>query len=227
MTLFTQGRVVFVLVSLVACSRSSVPTGPAPAVTPAVRTLTVSGNGRLTAPGQTTQLTATAMMSDGSQKDITTTATWRSTPSSVATVQAGLVTAVDFGTASIDFVNQSGNPPGGAFRILVLPDGTYILSGQCVQDLSKIPDGRGECLADARIEIISGPMNGRTTTTDEGGNWTFNGVSGVLQVKATKEGYIPAVQDVPQPAAGDYGIAICGPGLVPVSGQSTRLPGCI
>jgi hypothetical protein len=151
-------------------------------------------------------------MSDGSQKDVTTTVTWRSTPSTVATVsQTGLVTAVDFGSASIDFVNQPGNPARG-FGILVLPEGTYILEGACVQDLDH------KCLADARVEIVGGPMSGRTTITDQGGNWKFIGVSSVLQVRVSKDGYMTAVQDVPQPLA-----AICGPVLPPI-GSTGAIP---
>jgi hypothetical protein len=160
-------------------------------------------------------------MSDGAQKDVTATVAWRSTPSSVATVsQTGLVTAVDFGAASIDFVNTPGNPPRD-FTILVLPDGTYILQGQCVQDPNH------QCLADARIEIIGGPMSGRATTTDQGGNWTFIGVRGVVQVRVRKEGYITAVQDVPQGAGRDV-VAICGPVLAP-NGSTTAIsdPVCI
>jgi Big-like domain-containing protein len=54
----------------------------------------VSGNNRLTAIGQTTQLSAQATMSDRSKRDITATASWQSRDPSVATVsQTGLVTA--------------------------------------------------------------------------------------------------------------------------------------
>ena len=55
----------------------------------------------------------------------------------------------------------------------VLPAETYILWGQCVQDLSRVPNGISECLADARVEIIGGPMSGRATMTGLGGNWEF------------------------------------------------------
>jgi hypothetical protein len=198
--MFSRGCGVFALVSLIACSSSSVPTGPAPAVTSTIRTVTISGTSRLTTPGQTTQLTAIATMSDGSEKDVTTTVPWRSDHSNVATVSQGLVTAVDFGAAGID-VALSGNDK--LFEILVLPEGTYILSGQCVQD----PDHK--CLADARVEIVGGPMSGRTTMTDQGGNWTFIGVSGVLQVRVSKDSYITVVQDLPQ-------LLPCGPVLAPI-----------
>jgi hypothetical protein len=200
------------------------PTSPTP-VPLTITVVTISGNSRLTAPGQTSQLTAVATMSDGSTKDITKTVPWRTVHGDVATIsQTGLVTAVDFGEAEYD-VNSPGNR--GPFSIFVLPRGTYILSGQCVQDLSRISDGRSECLADARVEIIGGPMSGRATMTDHGGNWQFIGVTGVLQVKVSKDDYITSIQDVSQPTEAYLMAGICGPGLVPVGGKSIRVTGCI
>jgi hypothetical protein len=186
--------------------------------------------GRLTAPGQTTQLSAIATLSDGSLRDVTTNAKWWSDKSSVATIsQTGLVTAVDFGQTGI-FVDLPGATNYTAKNLLffVLPAETYILTGQCVQDLSRVPNGISECLADARVEIIGGPMSGRATMTGLGGNWEFIGVSGVLHVRVSKEGYITAVQDVPHDAGPLPITGICGPGLAPVEGGSTRVvPLCI
>ena len=64
--------------------------------------LIVKGNAALTAPGQTTQLTLEATLSDGSKKDVTSTAQWLSSNKNVVTVSpAGLAMAVDFGKASV------------------------------------------------------------------------------------------------------------------------------
>jgi hypothetical protein len=209
-----------IAVALSACSGPSNPSSLG-TTTPTVRTVIISGNNRLTSSGQTTQLSAIATMSNGSTKDVTSTVTWRTDNSNVVTVsQTGLVTAVNFGQADI-----SGN--GDLFPIFVLTEGTYILRGQCVQDLSRPPDATSDCLADSRIEIIGGPTSGRTTMTDQGGNWEFIGVSGVLQVRVSKQGYTTTVQDVPQNAGPLPIIAVCGPGLLPVAGGSTRAPGCI
>ena len=41
-------------------------------------------------------------------------------------------------------------------------------------------------------------MSGRVVMTDRFGNYAFNGVSGVAQVRATKDGYQPATQSVSQ-----------------------------
>ena len=53
-------------------------------------------------------------------------------------------------------------------------------------------------VADVRVETIGGPMSGRAMMTDASGSYAFNGVSGVVQVLATKDGYQPATQTVTQ-----------------------------
>jgi hypothetical protein len=70
-------------------------------------TVTVSGNGALTGTGQTSQLTATATLSDGSTQDVTSKVTWTPANSGIATVSpAGLVTAVGFGTTTVTATYQ-------------------------------------------------------------------------------------------------------------------------
>src|ERR1700731_811001 len=85
------------------CGSKSSPIGPTVSASPpTVTALTAKGNAALTAPGQTTQLTLEATLSDGSKKDVTSTAQWQSTAPNVVTVSAaGLATAVDFGKASV------------------------------------------------------------------------------------------------------------------------------
>jgi uncharacterized protein YjdB len=76
-----------------ACGSSTSPT--------ATTSITVTGMPPTV--GASSQLTATAMLSDGETEDITSTATWLSSNPSVATVSAsGVVTGVSAGTASID-----------------------------------------------------------------------------------------------------------------------------
>ena len=222
-----RGCVVLVTIALAACSGRSTPSSPT--TTPTVVDIEIAGGNsfarRLTAPGQTTQLSAIALMSDGSLRDVT----WQSRNSSVAIVsQTGLVTAVDFGLTDINVnipANLGTRASGSSISIFVGPEGTYILLGGCVQD----PDH--DCLADARVEILGGPMSGRATMTDQNGYWKFDLlVSGALQVSVSKEGYITAVQDVPQPgdpkAVGPV-IGLCGPVLAPVgNGSTTVAPVC-
>jgi hypothetical protein len=121
---------------------------------------------------------------------------------------------VDFGEAFI-YVRYLGVPSGG-FLIYVAPDGTYILQGGCVQDPNH------NCLADARVEIIGGPISGRVTMTDQDGDWMFIGVTDVVQVRVSKAGYITVVQDV-APPAGQSGVWLCGPVLAP-NGSTEAIP---
>lgn len=101
-----------VVIVAAACSKS--PTAPgggsgnAGGGTPAtVTAVKISGN-LMPAEGATSQLAATAVMSDGSQKDVTTQATWTSSNAAVAAVSGtGLVTAAETGTADISALFQT------------------------------------------------------------------------------------------------------------------------
>src|SRR5262249_2795402 len=81
--------------------------------------------------------------------------------------------------------------PNAGLTVTVLPDGTYILSGQ-------VWDPEGRRLAAVRVEIVGGPISGRATMTDQFGQYALSGVSGVLQVKASQDGYLTSIRDVPQ-----------------------------
>jgi len=79
--------------ALVACSNST---------SPSATLQSVVINGTAPAKGASAQFTATAMYSDGSTRDVTSTATWATSDSTIATVTAvGVVTGVTDGTASI------------------------------------------------------------------------------------------------------------------------------
>jgi hypothetical protein len=177
------------------CGSKSGPTAPSVVGAPLPPLLggigiNVTGNGRLTAPGQTTQLSAEETFSDGSKKNVTSTAQWISSDRNVATVSGGLVTAVDLGKTSISAIVEGGRS-SSSFTITVLPEGTYILSGW-------VTEPGDVFVTDVRVEIIGGPMSGRAVMTDQVGEYAFNGVSGVAQVRATKAGYLPATQNVSQ-----------------------------
>ena len=112
---------------LAGCGSQSAPTAPtAPTVSagPSVTALTVKGSAALTAPGQTTQLTLEATLSDGSKKDATSTAQWSVTETrTVVTVSpTGLAMAWDFGKASVSGSAAGRSSP--AFFMTVLAEGT-------------------------------------------------------------------------------------------------------
>ena len=88
-------------------STASAPSPTAPSA-PTIRTVTIAGNASLVAMTQTTQLTATANLSNGTTQNVTNQATWESTNPTTATVSAGgLVTAKGAGSAEIRATYQN------------------------------------------------------------------------------------------------------------------------
>ena len=93
--------------AVAACGGSTSPTS--------ITSITVSG--LPPAAGASSQLVATAQLSDGTTRDVTSTATWLSTNTAVATVSStGVVTGVAAGTASI---TATVNNTTGTFQITV------------------------------------------------------------------------------------------------------------
>lgn len=87
--------------------------------TPTVTSVRVTGTSSLTAIGQTSQLTATAIWSDGTSRVVTTEATWQSSNTTVLAVSAsGLVTANGLGEAD---VRASYADMTGLLRVTVRP----------------------------------------------------------------------------------------------------------
>ncbi len=75
--------------------------------TPTTQAITITGTLSLANKSETSQLAATASLSDGSTLTITTTATWTSSNTAVATVNSGgLVTALTNGTTVITVTYQ-------------------------------------------------------------------------------------------------------------------------
>ena len=86
---------------VVACQGEPTVTSPT-SPDPSVVSVSITGAATLTDAAETSQLTATATLADGATLDVTSSATWVSSNSEVATVSAdGLVTAVGAGTATI------------------------------------------------------------------------------------------------------------------------------
>ena len=98
---------IFVLPSCSDDSRPPTQTNPTPNPTPTptpatVVSVAVSGTNSFTERGVTAQFTATATLSDGTTQNRTTTATWQSDNTAVATVSdQGVVTALATGDATI------------------------------------------------------------------------------------------------------------------------------
>jgi hypothetical protein len=125
---------------------------PTPAVLSSIQ---ISGNTELTAVGQTTQLSLTAGYTNGTNRDVTTEASWITQTPVVATVARGVVTAVGLGTATI-------NATFGGFSafagVNVAPAGTFIVDGR-----AREPGGGN--LANVRVVEQVSFTDTRTTFT--------------------------------------------------------------
>ena len=89
--------------TLAACGSggSSSNTNPPPPVTPSLSSLQVSPAVASVAPGASQQFSVMGKYSDGSSKDLTASAQWKTSDSTIASVAAGRVTAVGAGTVTV------------------------------------------------------------------------------------------------------------------------------
>jgi len=74
-----------------------------------IASMTISPVSRLAATGQTVTFTASGTTVNGNTSDVTSTATWTSSNSSIATVSAGTVTTIATGTATITAKQDDGS----------------------------------------------------------------------------------------------------------------------
>ena len=184
---FGQSVVLALALVGVACGHNS--TGPDGR---AVVRVTIGGADSV-APGQTAQLSATAVLSNGSTR-IVTDVTWESSNHELMTVsQTGLVKATDArGEGQItvsyqgDLAVASVAARSAKQTLLVLPTGTYVLSGS-------VTDG-GMPLTDVEVELTSGTGAGMAAIANP--SFKFYGVAGDTEIRVTKSGYETQVRRV-------------------------------
>jgi hypothetical protein len=165
------------------CGRESPLPSPTPP-DPTIVTLAIGGPG-LVQPGASTQFSAIATFSDKTSRDVTAAAVWRTSNPAVFGVTAGLLTAMTAGEGSLT-VSYQGRSAG--LNIVSLPAGTGILVGT-VREVSFPVSG-------ATVEVVGGPLAGSSTTTDAFGFYRLNGVVGDLQIRTSREGYVPQTKGV-------------------------------
>ena len=106
----------------------TMPSDPPPPPSPAVVSVALTGNVLLTAVGETSQLTLTASLSDGSTQDVTSNGRWIVGDSRVVTVTAdGLLTVVGLGRT---FVTVSYVSKTAFTRVTATPPGTFVVAGR-------------------------------------------------------------------------------------------------
>jgi hypothetical protein len=138
------------------------------------------------APGESVQLTANAIKSDGSVENVSSQAQWTPTESPVVQLSStGLVTGKNRGEVFVSarFGGRSANA-----RIFVLPKGTFRLAGNIKES--------GFGIANVAVTVIAGVGEGLTTLSSFGGSYVLYGVSGRVQIHLKKEGYRNATQQL-------------------------------
>ena len=128
-------------------------------------------------------MTATATLSNSTTQNVTSQATWQSSNQVVATVNSGLVTALQAGTVDITATYQNVN---GSVRLTVPQPVVliYTLSGTVTDGTS------GGILPGIRLSITTGTNAGLSTTTDSTGKYSISGISaGSMTVSAPATRY--------------------------------------
>jgi hypothetical protein len=157
-----------------------VPASDAPTVTTivvAAATLTPS----------TFQLSADARMSDGSSRDVTTSARWESANTAIAIVSStGFVTSVAAGEVEIHATYEG---VIGSLRLATArPAGP---SAFAVSGIVREASPNAHPLAGVRLQITAGPDFGKTTTTASDGSFRFPLLTrGLMGMEASKEGFL-------------------------------------
>ncbi|HXG70114.1 MAG TPA: hypothetical protein VNJ04_05810 [Gemmatimonadaceae bacterium] len=136
------------------------------------------------APGESVQLTVNAIRADGSVENVSSKAQWTPTTSEILQVSStGLATAKNLGeqTVSAQFFGLSATA-----RILVLPKGTFRLSGNVRES--------GFGIGNVTLTVISGVEEGLTTTSRSDGFYALYGVSGPVRIDTKRDGYLTGTQ---------------------------------
>jgi hypothetical protein len=181
---------VALVLGLVSCNKS--PTSPSPPVpTPGPVTIVAL---RLVAPseiapGESVQLTANAVKSDGSIENVSGQVEWtvRSVTASsvVSLTDSGLATGTERGEAVVTVRFEGRAAEATTF---VLPKGTFRLAG--------VVSESGVGLEGVTITVIAGVGLGLMAVTDFRGDYALYGVAGPVQIRASLTGYVENTQEI-------------------------------
>jgi Bacterial Ig-like domain (group 2) len=167
-----------------------------------VTSLDLTGNVTLTTVGETSQLTATATLSDGTVKDVTRDANtqWTSSdPSIIRVSSSGLLTVVALGSSNVDVtylphsvVISTSLPTPPTLRrstnkiVTATPPGTFVITGLVREPgHSGVPSVR-----------VTDTASGRVVQTNQGGNYSVAQLPAAqAHLKFEKDGYEPVELD--------------------------------
>ena len=150
------------------------------AAQPVLRTYEIVGPDTV-ALGGTAQFKALGRYSDGSSRDISTQVEWRSRNPTVLSISAtGLATGHENGEGSLS-VTLGGNHFAFTGEVIVVPAGTYRLSGDVLDEKFPLP-------SEAQVTVSAGSAAGLTTTI-RGGFFRLYGVVGDTEIRINTPGY--------------------------------------
>jgi hypothetical protein len=179
------GLAVPLLVTIVSCNKS--PTSPeGGSRTGTFSSLTLTAPPEI-APGESAQLTAKVVRFDGSVDDVTSQAQWtvESSTSVLSLTETGHATAGERGIGVVT-VRFAGLAAEGT--ILVLPRGTFRLSGRITADSVGV-DG-------VKVTVVEGVGRGLTSNTDTSGHYDLFGVAGPVRIRAGRDGYLDDIEEI-------------------------------
>lgn len=137
-------------------------------------------------PGETRRFTATARLSDGSTRDVSSQAVWRSSNDTILRMaSSGEAAGLERGEAAISAVFE--RQTATKTSVMVLPPGTFKLTGAVRFGQSPV--------AGAEVTVIGGQGTGLTATTNtDDGQYRLYGVAGEIDIWITSEGFTDAIQ---------------------------------
>jgi len=134
-------------------------------------------------PATSFQLTASARLADGSTQDVTRSATWESSNSSIATVTGGLVSVVANGEVDIRATYQGTT---GSTHIAVARPNGFTLTGFVTDTVTT------QAIPGVRVQLIGGG----SSHTDDHGAFGIAVAEGRVLVEFSKDGYQTLEKDV-------------------------------
>jgi hypothetical protein len=154
------------------------PTAPTPpAAAPQVTKIAIEGKLLLTTIGETSPLAATATLSDGTTKDVTTAVQWTAGDRSVLTVSAaGMVTVLRFGSSYVTAVYVQ---KYATVNVQATPSGTFVVSGRVRE-----PGSSGLGGVQVRDDV-----SGASMVSGDQGEFSFGGLIAAARFSLEKEGY--------------------------------------
>ncbi len=181
-TLRTVVAIALTTVLATACDDSpAAPTRDPPPLPPDVNRLELSGQNTI-APGMTTEFTLTAVSANGSRTDVTTVAAWSTSGTNIATsLGQGRFKGVATGETTI---NASYNRQLTGRSIIVVPDGTFRVTGRVTEDDGVTP------IPNAHIRVRDADGTGPQTDADGAGYYRLYGVKPEVDFVVTRAGYV-------------------------------------